>query len=97
MPTYRLTQRARRSLVEIWSYIAQDGEVAADRLIDQLVEGFRSLGQSPYIGRSRDDLGSGCRSFAVGQYVIIYRVSRSGVSILRVLHGKRDIAGLLIN
>jgi toxin ParE1/3/4 len=94
MPTYRLTQRARRDLVEIWSYIAEDNEAAADRIIDLLVAGFRILGQNPRLGRSRDDLRQGCRSFVVAQYVIVYRVANPGVQILHVLHGKRDIPGL---
>ena len=56
---------------------------------------FKNLGQSPYLGRSRDDLRGGCRSFVVGQYVVFYRVAEPGVRILHVLHGKRDIPRLL--
>jgi len=81
-------------LVEIWSYIAEDNEAAADRLIDLLVASFRILGQNPRLGRGRDDLRQGARSFVVGQYVIIYRVAKPSVQILHVLHGKRDIPGL---
>lgn len=91
MPTYRLSQRARRDLVEIWNYIAEDNEAAADRFIDLLVTSFRLLGQNPRLGRSREDLHHGYRSFVVGQYVIIYRVAKPGVQILHVLHGNRNI------
>ena len=56
MPTYRLSQKARRDLVEIWSYIAPDSEEAADRFTDLVVGSFKLLGQNPYLGRSRDDL-----------------------------------------
>jgi toxin ParE1/3/4 len=94
MATYRLSQRARRDLVEIWSYIAEDSEESADRFIDLLVRSFKNLGQNPYLGRSRDDLRDGCRSFVVGQYVVIYRVAEPGVRILHVLHGRRDIPRL---
>lgn len=49
----------------------------------------------PYIGRSRDeDFGVGCRSFAVGDYVIVYCVEAEDVLILRVSHGRRDIEAL---
>jgi len=33
---YRLTRRARRDILDIWQYIAQDNEAAADRFIDLL-------------------------------------------------------------
>jgi plasmid stabilization system protein ParE len=31
---YRLTARARREILRIWAYIAEDSETAADRFID---------------------------------------------------------------
>jgi plasmid stabilization system protein ParE len=47
------------------------------------------------MGRSRDDdFGGGCRSFAVGEYVIVYDVELEDVLILRVAHGRRDIEAL---
>jgi len=94
MATYRLSQRTRRDLVEIWSYIAEDSEAAADRFINLLMGSFRRLGQNPYPGRSRDDLGQGSRSFVVGQYVIVCRVAEPGVRVMHLLHGKRDVTRL---
>jgi len=94
MAAYRLSQRARRGLVEIWSYIAEDSEAAADRFIDLLVGTVRRLGQNPRLGRTRDDLRQGCRTFVVGQCVIIYLVGKPGVLVLHVLHGKRNILRL---
>jgi toxin ParE1/3/4 len=94
MATYRLTRRARRDLIEVWAYIARDSEVAADRLIDRLVRCFSRLGQNPYIGRSRDDLHAGCRSWIAGQYVIIYVIAEPGVRVLHVRHGKSDLPAL---
>jgi toxin ParE1/3/4 len=47
------------------------------------------------MGRPRDDLRPGLRSFPVGQYVIIYAIDDEDVQILHVIHGRQDIAGLL--
>ena len=44
---------------------------------------------------TRDDLRPGLRSFAVGQYVIVYAVEDEDVEILHVLHGRQDIEGQL--
>jgi toxin ParE1/3/4 len=91
--TYRLTRRARRDLLHIWSYIADDNERAADQFVDLLIQHFEVLGRNPHIGRPLDELRPGYRSFPVGQYLIFYRVLDPGIQIMLVMHGKRDIAG----
>ena len=48
----------------------------------------------PNMGRRRDDLEPGARSFPAGNYVIYYRRSRRGIGISRVLHGARDVKKL---
>ncbi len=68
----------------------------AARLISAITARFLTLSQYPYLGRARDaDLGPARRSFAVHDYVIIYRVVDGDVLILRVIHGRQDIAALL--
>ena len=47
------------------------------------------------MGRPRDDLRPGLRSFTVGDYVIIYTIENEDVEILHVLHGRQDIEGRL--
>ncbi len=90
--TYRLSRRARRDLLQIWSYIAEENELAADHFIDLLIQHLQLLGRNPHIGRHRNELRAGYRSFPVGQYLIFYRVLDPGIQIMHVMHGKRDIA-----
>jgi toxin ParE1/3/4 len=47
------------------------------------------------MGRPRDDLRPGLRSFAVGEYVIVYTIEDEDVQILYVFHSHRDIEGQL--
>ena len=93
---YRLTREARADLDEIWSYIFGESgsEAAADRVLDSIGEGFDTLVDWPRLGRRRDDLRPGYRSYAASNYLIFYRISRRTVVILRVLHGRRDIRAL---
>ena len=49
----------------------------------------------PRAGRRRDDLRSGMRAFAVGDYVVLYRVEGNDVLIQRVVRGSRDLEALL--
>ena len=45
--------------------------------------------------RARRELRAGYRSFPVGQYLIFYRITAPGVSILHITHGRRDIEFIL--
>jgi toxin ParE1/3/4 len=47
------------------------------------------------VGRLRDDLRSGLRSFPVGRYVILYRIEDEDVLILNVVAADRDLDRLL--
>ncbi len=68
----------------------------ADRLIDSITGRFVLLAGHPNLGRPRDqDLRSGLRSFAVGNYIIIYRIEDGDVLILRLLRGNRNIEAVL--
>jgi toxin ParE1/3/4 len=93
---HRIVPRARGDLDQIWDYIFTEtgNEAAADRAVDAIIERFVLLSRWPRIGRARDDLRRGLRSHPAGDYLIFYRISRGGVVILRVLHGRRDIPPL---
>jgi toxin ParE1/3/4 len=95
MNRYRLTNLARRNILEIWRALAAEGDEAADGFVDRLVCHFRLLADYPGSGRRRDDLGVGCRSAAVGEHVIHFRLVRSQVLVMQVVHRHRDngIAG----
>jgi toxin ParE1/3/4 len=94
---HRLAPPARAELGHIWTYIARESGsfAAADGVVDAIAERFYLLAQFPYMGRARDDLQPGLRSFPVGQYVIIYTIEDEDVQILHVFHGRQDIEARL--
>jgi toxin ParE1/3/4 len=94
---HRIAPRAEADLDEIWIYVAREcGSMdVATRLIDSLTDRFCFLAGFPHAGRTRDwEFGIGTRSFPVGEYVILYCVEGPDVSILRVVHGRRDFETL---
>jgi toxin ParE1/3/4 len=94
---HRLSSRAEADLDDIWYYVAkQSGSIEiANWLIESISDRFLVLAKSPHLGRARDeDFGHGTRSFAVGDYVIVYCLNDEDVLILRVVHGRRDIEAL---
>ena len=82
---------AETDILEIWDYIADDSLAAADRWVDHLDEQFRVLATQPMMGRARDELAPGVRSFPFGRYVVFYVPLDDGIDVVRVLHGARDI------
>jgi toxin ParE1/3/4 len=94
MSQFRVSETARSDLDKIWFYIAQDNPDAADKFIRALVSRFPLLASMPEMGRKREELSVGLRSFPLGNYVIFYRSMTGGVEIARVLHGARDFPPL---
>jgi toxin ParE1/3/4 len=52
------------------------------------------LANNPLLGPERPDVAPGLRFLVAGSYLILYRTLDTGVEIVRVLHGARDVNGL---
>lgn len=77
---------AREDLVGIGSY----------KVLAAVRERLKMLCRYPQSGKRRDDLAAGLLSYPVGPYVIFYRLKPGGVVFInRILHGRRDLPGLL--
>jgi toxin ParE1/3/4 len=86
-----ISQPAKDDLVEIWEFIAEHDELAADRYIDHLRLRARELIRHPQLGRPRREIRPGIRSLLVRNHLLFYRVKKSSVEVLRILHGSRDL------
>jgi toxin ParE1/3/4 len=74
-------------LWKAWSLLERSGNKSNDLPITAL-EIF------PLIGRSRDELKKGLRSFVVRKYVVFYTIWQEIPVIIRVVHGSRDLEAL---
>ncbi len=93
---------ANRDLLEIFRYLArQAGLRVADRFFAQAEATFSRLASMPGIGtryEPDESLYAELRYFPVSRfrkYMIFYRPVPGGIEVLRVMHGARDIAGIL--
>lgn len=86
--------KAVEDLGDIWEWIANDNPGAADCTLVELHRTFRLLAETPEMGRVRDEVIPGIRSFPKGRHVIFYRVRGETLEIVRVLHGSRDYTAL---
>lgn len=95
---HRVAPQAEAELDGLWYYVAnKSGSIeVADRLIESITERFLLLSRNPRLGRRRDEeLRPGMRSFAVGEYMILYRIEDEDVLILHVVRGSRNLRALL--
>ncbi len=61
---------AQEDLTEIWEYIADGNINRADAFIDTVDAKLRTLAGQPMMGRARDELMPGLRSFPDSSYVL---------------------------
>ncbi|MEO1427637.1 MAG: type II toxin-antitoxin system RelE/ParE family toxin [Cyanobacteria bacterium J06633_8] len=94
MNSYKLSHKAEQDLEDIWVYIAQQNQLAADKQIAQILNRLPMLAQFPDMGKTRDNLLQGLKSFPIKPYIIYYLKITDGVEVVRVLHQSRDIEAL---
>jgi toxin ParE1/3/4 len=101
MGTVRRRPGARRDLIDIAVHIARDNKGAAYRFLDAVDEDSRKLAAMPGMGPIREFSNpklKGLRSWPVTgfrNYLIFYRKSRGGITVVRVVHGARDLERFL--
>jgi toxin ParE1/3/4 len=91
MNSYRLLKAAEKDMEDLWFYLSQRNGIAADRLVAKLFNRFPMLAQFPAMGKSRDELSVGLRSFPVKPYVVFYMERPNGIEITRIIHQSRDL------
>lgn len=89
-----ITPLAELDLESIADYIAADNLARALVFIEELRGQCQRIARNPDGYRRRPELGSDMRSCAYGNYVIFFATSDNEVSVIRVLHGARDISTL---
>ena len=91
------SSRARLDLLEHFVYIGERNFSAAERFHAAAEEACKRLADMPGMGRLREfhkpelrDVRS-CPIRGFENYLIFYRPTTTGIHVLRVLHGARDI------
>ncbi len=96
MKRFTLSPQAAEDIHEAWGYIGRDNLDAAQRVRLRILEACRAIAQNPSVGHRRTDLTDKPVLFwPSNPYLIIYNPARKPVEIVRVVHGARDIPGLL--
>ncbi len=94
MSSCRHSSDADSDIEEISLYLFKLNPVAAYRFLEALDETCELLAEHPELGRSRESLGEGLRSFPIGNYLIFYLITPDGIAVVRVAYGGRDLPGI---
>lgn len=88
------TALAEQDIEEILTYLDDHSRPAARRFLKAPKSTTESLSQMPEMGRKREELAPGLRSFNADKYLLFYRPIPEGILLIRVTHGSRDLPGL---
>ena len=85
-----------RDVAEIVTYLQREvSATAASKTEDQLFAAFGQIAHLPGLGHQRTDLTDKKVLFQTSPpYLIVFRRSRTCVSIVHVVHGSRDLKRL---
>lgn len=91
------SDRAVADLTEIRDHIAEDSEANAIGLIERLLNAVEYLEIFPDQGRRVPEAPElpDLRELLVDNYRIVYRRQAERVEIVLVIHGRRDLAGMV--
>lgn len=89
---YTYSKLAAQDLIDIYIYTAQTwGQKQADTYDTGLERAVILLAGSPNIGRTCDEIKTGCRRFEHEHHIIFYHQRKNDIFIIRILHKSMDI------
>ena len=96
MPKVILSSLAEADLLEIWhATFRQWGREQADAYLVAMSAAIEKLAEFPQAGASCDWVRAGYRRSVVRHHLVFYKVSDAEVIIIRVLHERMNIDGIL--
>lgn len=84
--------RAEQDLIEIDRLFAGYSLTATENLLAEIKSRCARLAEFPQAGRSRPQIGTGLRSFAVpARATVLYRANAQTLRVMRVLYRGRNV------
>ncbi len=91
-----VSAKAYADLQNIYLFLAERDQGAAERAVAHINKQFASLGAFPQLGRPWPEPDAGTRRLVAGGYLLFYREKGESLLILRVLDGRMDVEAELL-
>jgi len=94
---YTITRQAEEDVEAIGNYIAVNWSLdRALRIVWEIRQEFRKLGETPGLGHFRDDVCDRRLKFwLIHSFLIAFRWEAQPIDIVAVIHGARDLGPIL--
>lgn len=94
---YRLTNKARVDLIEIWDYTSKTwSKTQAEKYYSQLTNAFSLLARNTEMGKDFSEIRNGLLGKSVGKHIVFYEIEDiNKIAIIRVLHERMDLKSRL--
>lgn len=97
MSRYIVSPEASRDLDEISDYFAARNIETGEQFVEEFNRKCRNLINFPNMGRSYQEIITSVRGLPLMGYIIFYRAIDSGIEIIRVVRGERDLPSLFFD
>lgn len=94
MKQHIISPAASLDLAEIIDYFTVRNIEAGERFIDEFEKKCKYLANFPKMGRSYANIKLDLRGVPLDGYIILYRIVDSGIEIVRVVSGYRNLESL---
>ncbi|MBD2447545.1 type II toxin-antitoxin system RelE/ParE family toxin [Nostoc sp. FACHB-152] len=94
MKQHIISPAASLDLAEIIDYFTIRNIEAGERFIDEFEKKCKYLANFPNMGRSYANINNDLRGVPLDGYIILYRIIDSGIEIVRVVSGYRNLESL---
>ncbi|MBD2458619.1 type II toxin-antitoxin system RelE/ParE family toxin [Nostoc sp. FACHB-87] len=94
MKQHIISPAASFDLAEIIDYFTVRNIEAGERFIDEFEKKCKYLANFPNMGRSYANIKHDLRGVPLNGYIILYRIIDSGIEIVRVVSGYRNLESL---
>lgn len=97
MANYKISEKAKSDIIEIWEYTFQNWSLLqADKYYDSILDQIEVLAQSPKIGKNYADVRKDYFGSTVNSHIIFYKLlAHSEIEIIRILHQRMDLKNKL--
>ncbi len=67
------------------------GDQQTKKYLSEIKNGLETLAISPELGKTRDEIIDGARSFSIGRHTIFYRIGKAKIEVARILHSRMNV------
>jgi toxin ParE1/3/4 len=81
----------------IWVYMVEEwGVEQAESYLQVIFDCLDELAANPRLGRERDDVKAGYRSFPQGRHTVFYLIASDGIEVIGIVHQSADVNAHLV-